>query len=100
MILVVFMLIAALIATLGYVKDSSGKFRFNTLCYLFYGSFLMWSVDLFVEIREEGINALEMSAADVSDDLLLTASVTALALAVWGLQHLAAAIGSRRCEAA
>ena len=85
MILVLFMLICGLISTVGYLADKNGRFCFSALCYMFYGSMLMWSVDLWTELKEEGTEALAMSAEDVLDDLQLTASVTALAVTVWAL---------------
>lgn len=83
MILVLFMLIGGLISAIGYIKDRNGRFCFSALCYMFYGSMLMWSVDLYTELKEEGTEALAMTAEDVVDDLLLTASVTGLAVLVW-----------------
>ena len=85
MILVLSMLIFGLISTIGYILDRSGRFRISALCYMFYGSMLMWSVDLYTELKEDGLEALAMNPGDVIDDLLLSASVTVLALAVWGV---------------
>lgn len=83
MILVVFMLICGLLSTLLFLLDRSRKFRFSALCYMFYGSMLMWSVDLGVSLWEEGTAALGITPEEAVDDLQLTASVTALALVSW-----------------
>ena len=84
MILVVAMLVCGLTATILFMADRKRQYRFSALCYMFYGSMLMWSVDLVFSLREEGLNALGMTPDQVLDDLKLSGSVILLALAVWG----------------
>lgn len=84
MILVVAMLVCGLIATILFMADRKRQYRFSALCYMFYGSMLMWTVDLVFSLREEGLDALGMTPDQVLDDLKLSGSVILLALAVWG----------------
>ncbi len=84
MILVGAMLVCGLIATILFMADRKRQYRFSALCYMFYGSMLMWTVDLVFSLREEGLDALGMTPDQVLDDLKLSGSVILLALAVWG----------------
>ena len=88
MILVVAMLVCGLTATILFMADRKRQYRFSALCYMFYGSMLMWSVDLVFSLREEGLEALGMTPDQVLDDLKLSGAVLLLALAVWGGMNL------------
>ncbi|WP_019002679.1 hypothetical protein [Succinimonas amylolytica] len=100
MILVMIMLISGLLATVGYVLDKSGKYSFSALCYMFYGSCLMWVVDLVAGLREEGTAALALTGEEALDDILLSLSVILLALTVWAVILTAGALRRSRCPAA
>ena len=84
MILVVAMMVCGLIATILFMADRKRQYRFSALCYMFYGSMLLWTVDLVFSLRGEGLDALGMTPDQVLDDLKLSGSVILLALAVWG----------------
>ena len=85
MILVMFMLVSGLLATVGYVLDKGGKYSFSALCCMSYGSCLMWTVDLAAGLLEEGTAALAMTGEEALDDILLSLSVILLALFVWAV---------------
>ena len=83
MILVIAMLICSLLTILGMVADKKKKMHFEFLGYMFFGSLLMWSVDLYTEFSEEGMEVFAPSREDAIDDLLLSLTVTATALLLW-----------------
>ena len=75
---------AAVISTaLWYASAVLRDMKVSVLCWLFWGSAIMWFVDLCFEYAEEGAKVFEPAFADVLNDSLLGLAVIALALVIW-----------------
>lgn len=74
---------AALITTaIWYKKQPNCEMKLGILCWLFWGSSLMWLVDAIFEYAELGAD-LNPAPADLLNDLFLGLSVVALAMIIW-----------------
>lgn len=85
MILVLAMFICSVLSTFGFFRDRHRRYHFELLCYMFFGSLLMWSVDLAVAVAEDGVEAFQPGAAEIVDDLKLSLSVIVAAVAIWAV---------------
>ena len=83
MILVLSMFVCCVLSTLGFVKDRSRRYHFELLCYMFFGSMLMWSVDLATAVAEEGTEAFKPGVAEIIDGFKLSLCVIAAAVVFW-----------------
>ncbi len=83
MILVLAMLACGVLSTVGFVKDCSHRYHFELLCYMFFGSMLMWSVDLAAAVAEEGFEAFKPGIDELIDDIKLSLCVIAAAVVFW-----------------
>ncbi len=77
-------LYAAVISTLiWYQSPNRSEMKLGTLCLMYWGACLMWSVDAVYEYAELGAEYFTPAAADVFNDLFLGLSVVALGLVIW-----------------
>jgi len=75
---------AAVISTvIWYVNQKARKMKVGVLCYLFWGTSLMWLVDAIFEYAKIGANFFTPVTQDMLNDTYLGLSVVALALVVW-----------------
>lgn len=75
---------AALITTaIWYKKQPNCEMKLGILCWLFWGSSLMWLVDAIFEYAELGAEYFNPAPADLLNDLFLGLSVVALAMIIW-----------------
>ncbi|MGN1393383.1 MAG: hypothetical protein ACI4V7_04935 [Succinivibrionaceae bacterium] len=85
----IFTAIAGLIAFLFWLKNAPNKNNdaLKILIYMFFGASLMWSIDVFFELKELGLGYFEEQTSDVIiDDSLLGLTVIAFALGVYGIK--------------
>ena len=75
---------AAVISTAVWYKHApESKMKTGVLCWLFWGSSLMWLVDAIFEYAELGAEYFTPAPKDMLNDLFLGLSVVALAMAIW-----------------
>ena len=75
---------AAIICTLiWYFRFSDRKYGFGTLCLMYWGASLMWSVDAVAEYLELHDEYFQPAAADMLNDAFLGFCVVALGLIIW-----------------
>lgn len=75
---------AAVICTIvWYANAPQSKMQLGTLCWLFWGSSLMWFVDACFEYRELGAEFFTPSPLDMLNDAYLGFSVVALGFIIW-----------------
>lgn len=75
---------AAVISTVVWYRSApDNTMRVSVLCWLFWGSSLMWLVDAVFEYIELGAECFTPDPADLLNDLFLGLSVVALALVIW-----------------
>lgn len=75
-------LLAAVVCTvIWYVKGNA--YRVSTLCWLFWGASLMWTVDAVTEYIELRSEYFTPAAEDMLNDAFLGISVIALGLIIW-----------------
>lgn len=75
---------AAVISTVVWYRNApNNTMRLSVLCWLFWGSSLMWLVDAIFEYMELGAAYFVPAPADLLNDLFLGLSVVALALVIW-----------------
>ena len=75
---------AALITTaIWYKKQPNCEMKLGILCWLFWGSSLMWLVDAIFEYAGLGAENFNPAPADLLNDLFLGLSVVALAMIIW-----------------
>ena len=74
---------AAVIATVVWYINPSGKMKVGTLSLMYWGASLMWLVDAVAEYLEIGAEYFTPAAADMLNDAYLGLSVVALGLVIW-----------------
>lgn len=83
MTLLVSVFAAVVCTVLWYRSAPENEMRLDVLCWLFWGSSLMWLVDALFEYAELKAEYFAPAPADMLNDLFLGLSVVALALVVW-----------------
>ena len=74
---------AVFCTVLWYQKASARELKVGILCWMFWGSSLMWLGDAIFEYAELGAAYFTPAASDMLNDLFLGLSVIALALVIW-----------------
>ena len=75
---------AAIICTVIWYKNApESKMKVGILCWMFWGSSLMWLIDAVFEYAELGVEYFNPAPADMLGDLFLGLSVVALGLIIW-----------------
>lgn len=75
---------AAVVSTVIWYKNyPDNKLMISTLCFMFWGASLMWTIDAIMEYRELGAEFFTPSGADMLNDAFLGLSVIALAMVIW-----------------
>ncbi len=75
---------AAIISTIVWYRSASrSEMRLGTLCLMYWGASIMWSVDAIFEYAELRADYFAPAAADMLNDLYLGLSVVALGLLIW-----------------
>ena len=75
---------AAIISTAIWYKTApKSDMKVGVLCWLFWGSSLMWFVDAIFEYAELGAEYFTPEPVDMLNDLFLGLSVVALGLIIW-----------------
>ena len=83
MTLLVSVFAAVVCTVLWYRSAPENEMRLDVLCWLFWGSSLMWLVDALFEYAELKAEYFAPAPADMLNDLFLGLSVVALAMVVW-----------------
>ena len=83
MTLLVSVFAAVVCTVLWYRSAPENEMCLDVLCWLFWGSSLMWLVDALFEYAELKAEYFAPAPADMLNDLFLGLSVVALALVVW-----------------
>ena len=83
MTLLVSVFAAVVCTVLWYRSAPENEMRLDVLCWLFWGSSLMWFVDALFEYAELKAEYFAPAPADMLNDLFLGLSVVALAMVVW-----------------
>ncbi len=75
---------AAIICTIIWYKNTpKSEMKVGILCWMFWGSSLMWLIDAIFEYAELGAEYFTPAPADMLNDLFLGLSVVALGLIIW-----------------
>jgi len=75
---------AAIICTIIWYKNApKSEMKVGILCWMFWGSSLMWLIDAIFEYAELGAEYFTPAPADMLNDLFLGLSVVALGLIIW-----------------
>ncbi len=75
---------AAVAATVvWYLSDRRKQLGLSTLCFMYWGASLMWTVDAIYEYAELGADYFSPAPAAVFNDFFLGISVVALGLIIW-----------------
>ncbi len=75
---------AAIISTIVWYFNSKRKeLNLSVLCFLFWGSTIMWFVDAVFEYAELGADYFTPSLSDIVNDSFLGLSVVAVGLVIW-----------------
>lgn len=75
---------AAVISTAVWYKNApESKMKIGVLCWLFWGSSLMWFIDACFEYAELGAEYFNPAPKDMLNDLSLGLSVIALGMIIW-----------------
>ena len=75
---------AAIICTIIWYKNApKSEMNVGILCWMFWGSSLMWLIDAIHEYSEIGARYFTPAPADMLNDLFLGLSVVALGLVIW-----------------
>jgi len=74
---------AAIVCTVAWYKNApKSDMELGVLCWMFWGSSLMWLVDAIFEYGELGAEYFAPAAADMLNDSFLGLSVVALGLII------------------
>ena len=82
MTLLVSVFAAVICTVIWYKNENPSQMKLGILCFLFWGSSLMWLVDAVFEYAELGAEYFTPQPADMLNDLFLGLSVVALALVI------------------
>ena len=76
---------AAIISTIVWYLNAgkSRDYRLKDLCLMYWGAFLMWSVDAVFEYAELGAEYFTPAAEDMLNDAFLGFAAAALGLMIW-----------------
>ena len=75
---------AAIICTVIWYRTApKSEMKVGILCWMFWGSSLMWLIDAIFEYAELGAEYFPPAPADMLNDLFLGLSVVALGLIIW-----------------
>ena len=75
---------AAIICTVIWYKNApKSEMKVGVLCWMFWGSSLMWLIDAIFEYAELGAAYFTPEPADMLNDLFLGLAVVALGLIIW-----------------
>ena len=75
---------AAVICTVIWYKNApKNEMMVGVLCWLYWGSSIMWFVDAVFEYAELGAEYFTPEAADMLNDTFLGLSVVALGMVIW-----------------
>ena len=75
---------AAIICTIIWYKNApKSEMKVGILCWMYWGSSLMWLVDAIFEYAELKAEYFAPAPADMLNDLFLGLSVVALGLIIW-----------------
>ncbi|HCA05393.1 MAG TPA: hypothetical protein DEO32_05805 [Ruminococcaceae bacterium] len=75
---------AAVICTvIWYAKSPGNKMMIGTLCLIYWGASIMWTVDAVFEYAKLGAEYFTPKPEEMLNDLFLGLSVTALGLIIW-----------------
>lgn len=78
------MIFAATISTaLWYKKAPEDDMRLSTLCFMYWGASLMWTVDAVFEYMELGAEFFMPAPSDMLNDAFLGFAAVALGLVIW-----------------
>ena len=83
MTLLVSVFAAVICTAIWYKTAPKSEMKVGILCWLFWGSSLMWLVDAIFEYAELGAAYFTPEPADMLNDLFLGLSVVALGLIIW-----------------
>lgn len=77
-------LISAIVSTLIWYKNApTDIFKISTLCYMYWGAFLMWLVDAMFEYFELGAEYFSFTIESIINDTFLGVSVVTFGLLIW-----------------
>ena len=75
---------AAIVSTIVWYKDApKDEMKVAPLCWMYWGTSLMWLVDAFYEYAECGAEYFDMLTQNILNDTLLGLSAVALGLIIW-----------------
>ena len=75
---------AAIICTILWYKNApKDEMKVGILCWMYWGSSIMWLIDAIFEYAELGAEYFTPAPADMLNDLFLGLSVVALGLIIW-----------------
>ena len=83
MTLLITVLAAVITTVLWYVNAPKSKMRLGTLCLMYWGAAVMWSVDAVFEYIELKEAYFTPEPADMLNDAFLGLSAVALGLVIW-----------------
>lgn len=77
-------LLAAVVTTvIWYTNEKARSLKIGTLCLMYWGASLMWTVDAVAEYVELRADYFQPAAADMLNDAFLGASVIALGAVIY-----------------
>lgn len=74
---------AAIISTFLWYKNYPDQYKISTLCFMFWGASLMWTIDAIMEYREVGAELFTPGLADMLNDTFLGIAVVCLGMIIW-----------------
>ena len=83
MTLLITVLAAVITTVVWYVNAPKSKMRLGTLCLMYWGAAVMWSVDAVFEYIELKEAYFTPEPADMLNDAFLGLSAVALGLVIW-----------------
>ena len=83
MTLLISFMCAITVTIIWYSSEKARKMKIGILCYMYWGSSIMWTVDAIAEYMEMGADYFMPSAKNMLNDTFLGLSVCVLGLIVW-----------------